>query len=128
MAVFVLNQVNGPNYDESRRRREQRAWFEHAAYMDKLLEDGFVILGGPLDDGEHVLLILQAADEQEVADRLAGDPWRPMGILATESLQRWNLWLDGRAVPMDSGAVSRRTAERHRLGLAKPGKDRAAPA
>jgi uncharacterized protein YciI len=96
MAVFVLNQVNGPNYDRSRRRRDQAGWPEHAAYMDKLLADGFVIMGGPLDDGEHVLLILQAADEQEVADTLALDPWRPMGILATTTLQRWDVWLDSR--------------------------------
>ena len=96
MAVFVLTQVNGPNYDRSRHRRDQAAWPEHAAYMDKLLADGFVIMGGPLDDGEHVLLILQAADEQEVADRLALDPWRPMGILATKKLQRWEVWLDSR--------------------------------
>ena len=97
MGVFVLTQVNGPNYDESRHRRDQAAWPEHAAYMDKLLADGFVIMGGPLDDGEHVLLILQAADEQEVSDKLAGDPWQPMGILATKSLQRWEVWLDSRA-------------------------------
>jgi uncharacterized protein YciI len=97
MGVFVLTQVNGPNYDESRRRRDQAAWPEHAAYMDKLLADGFVIMGGPLDDGEHVLLILQAADEQDVSDKLAGDPWLPMGILAKKSLQRWEVWLDSRA-------------------------------
>lgn len=97
MAVFVLTQVNGPNYDESRLRREQAAWTEHAAYMDQLLADGFVVMGGPLDDGRQVLLVLDAADEQEVAARLAADPWRPMGILATKTLQRWDVWLDGRA-------------------------------
>jgi hypothetical protein len=39
---------------------------------------------------------MQAADEQEVADMLALDPWRPMGILATKTLQRWDVWLDSR--------------------------------
>lgn len=97
MAVFVLTQVNGPNYDESRHRREQAGWSEHAAYMDKLLADGFVVMGGPLGDGQQVLLILEAADEQEVAAKLAADPWRPMGILAAKSLRRWDVWLDSRA-------------------------------
>jgi uncharacterized protein YciI len=97
MAVFVLTQVNGPNYDASRPRREQAAWPEHAAFMDDLLAGGFVIMGGPLQDDRHVLLIVEAADEQEVTSRLAADPWRPMGILATESVQRWNIWLDSRA-------------------------------
>jgi uncharacterized protein YciI len=96
MPVFVLTQVNGPDYDASRHRREQAAWAEHAAYMDKLLADGFVIMGGPLDDGHQVMLILEAADEQEVAAKLAADPWRPMGILATKALQRWDVWLDSR--------------------------------
>ncbi len=97
MAVFVLTRVNGPNYDGSRDRRGQDAWSEHAAFMDRLLDDGFVIMGGPLDDGRQVLLIVQAANEQEVVERLAGDPWEPMGILRTDRLQRWDVWLDGRA-------------------------------
>src|SRR5215470_20179778 len=97
MAVFVLTQGNGSNYDRSRHRRDQAGWAEHAAYMDELLAGGFVIMGGPLDDGEHVLLIVQAEDEEEVSQRLAGDPWRPMGILATKSLQRWDVWLDSTA-------------------------------
>jgi len=97
MAVFVLTRVNGPNYDDSRERRGQDAWTEHAAFMDRLLDDGFVIMGGPLDDGRQVLLIVQAADEQEAADRLAADPWEPMGILKTAGIQRWDVWLDSRA-------------------------------
>jgi uncharacterized protein len=97
MAVFVLTRVNGPNYDDSRERRDQDAWTEHAAFMDRLLDDGFVIMGGPLEDGRQVLHIVEAADEQEVMDRLAGDPWEPMGILRTAGIQRWHVWLDGRA-------------------------------
>jgi len=102
MAVFVLTRVNGPNYDDSRERRDQDAWTEHAAFMDRLLEDGFVIMGGPLDDGRQVLHIVQAADEREVAERLAGDPWEPMGILRTARIQRWDVWLDSRAAPGSS--------------------------
>jgi len=97
MAVFVLTRVNGPNYDDSRGRRDQDAWTEHAAFMDRLLDDGFVIMGGPLEDGRQVLHIVEAADKQEVMERLAGDPWEPMGILRTYRIQRWHVWLDGRA-------------------------------
>ncbi|MGH3013080.1 MAG: hypothetical protein ACRDMY_14755, partial [Gaiellaceae bacterium] len=49
--------------------------------MDGLVEDGFVVLGGPLGDGERVLLVVEAADEREIEARLAADPWLPMGIL-----------------------------------------------
>jgi len=70
--------------------------------MDRLLDDDFVIMGGPLDDGRQVLLIVQAANEQEVVERLAGDPWEPMDILSTDRLQRWDVWLDGRAASRPS--------------------------
>jgi uncharacterized protein YciI len=96
MAFFVVTNVNGPGYDESRHRRDQDGWLEHAAFMDRLVDEGFAIMGGPLEGGTHVLLIVQAADEQQVRARLADDPWRPMGILTTAAIQRWDVWLDGR--------------------------------
>ena len=96
MAVFVLTEVAGPNWDASRPRREQDAWDEHAAFMDALLEDGFVILGGPIGDGERVLLVVEASDEAEIEVRLAEDPWLPLGILRVASIEPWTIWLDGR--------------------------------
>ncbi len=96
MAFFVVTNVNGPRFDERLHRRQQHGWPEHAAFMDHLVDEGFAIMGGPLGDGKQVLLIVQAASEQEVKERLAGDPWRPMGILTTATIKRWDVWLDGR--------------------------------
>jgi uncharacterized protein YciI len=98
MAFFVLTMVNGPRYDPARARREQDGWDEHAAFMDGLVEAGFVVLGGPVGDGEQVMVIVEAAGEAEVRARLAGDPWGPLGILATGEIRPWTIWLDGRAV------------------------------
>lgn len=102
MAVFAVTEVSGPSWDASRPRREQEAWDEHAAFMDGLLADGFVLLGGPVGDGERVLLVVEAADEREVEARFAEDPWLPMGILRIATIERWTIWLDGR----DSGGSS----------------------
>jgi uncharacterized protein YciI len=96
MAVFAVTMVYGPSWDATRERREQQGWDEHAAFMDNLLEDGYVILGGPIGDGEQVLVIVEAADEREVAARLAGDPWMTAGVLRIGSVRPWAIWLDGR--------------------------------
>ena len=96
MAVFALTMVNGPNYNDSRPRREQENWTEHAAFMDRLVADGVVILGGPIGDGTHVLVVVEAADEPQVRTLLADDPWEPMGILRIGAIQPWTIWLDGR--------------------------------
>jgi uncharacterized protein YciI len=96
MPVFVLTEVSGPNWDAARPRRGQDGWDEHAAFMDGLVEDGFVVLGGPIGDGERVLLVVEAADEEEVRARLATDPWLPTGILEIATIEPWTIWLDGR--------------------------------
>jgi uncharacterized protein YciI len=94
--VFALTEVSGPNWDASRPRRGQDGWDEHAAFMDGLVADGFVILGGPIGDGDRVMLVVEAADEREVEQRLAADPWLPMGILQIASIEPWTIWLDAR--------------------------------
>jgi uncharacterized protein YciI len=96
MAVFAVTMVKGPSWDPTRERRQQRAWDEHAAFMDDLVERGFVILGGPIGDGDQVLVIIEATDEGEVAARLGGDPWMTMGVLQIGSVRPWAIWLDGR--------------------------------
>jgi hypothetical protein len=92
VAFFALTEVCGPAWDPSRARREQDGWYEHAAFMDGLVEDGFVILGGPVGNGDRVLLLVEAEDEQEIERRLAADPWLP-GVLRIESIEPWALWL-----------------------------------
>ncbi|HVC79141.1 MAG TPA: hypothetical protein VNL35_01380 [Chloroflexota bacterium] len=96
MAIFALTMVSGPNFDVSRGRREQDAWDQHATFMDGLVDAGFVILGGPIGDGEQVLLIVEAKDEREIEARLSPDPWESMGLLQIGAIQPWTIWLDGR--------------------------------
>jgi uncharacterized protein len=96
MAFFAVTTAHGPKWDDSRGIREQLAWDQHAAFMDRLVDEGFIILGGPLGDGARALLIIEAADEGDVQERLGEDPWVPMGMLHIGTLEHLRLWLDGR--------------------------------
>ena len=60
--------------------------------MDALAEDGFIVLGGPLADGVHVLHVVEARDEAEVRARLADDPWHGR-LLRVVSVQAWEILL-----------------------------------
>jgi hypothetical protein len=86
---------HGPWWDASRGIRDQDGFPEHAAFMDALVEDGFVIVGGPLDGGRAALLLVEAADEAQLRTRLAADPWAP-ARLRVGSVQPWDMWLDSR--------------------------------
>jgi uncharacterized protein len=96
MANFAVRLVHGPGWDPSSQIREQDAWDEHAAFMDGLVDDGFIILGGPVSDGEQTLHAVEAADESEIRARLGEDPWATAGLLRIGTIEAWALWLDGR--------------------------------
>lgn len=96
IANFAVRLVHGAGWDSSRRIREQDGWDEHAAFMDGLVDDGFVILGGPVGDGEQTLHVVEAADEHAVRTRLARDPWASAGLLQIGTIEPWALWLDSR--------------------------------
>ena len=96
MAHFAVRLVQGPGWDATRPIREQDGWDEHAAFMDGLVDDGFVILGGPVGNGEQTLHVIEAADEQDVKTRLARDPWASATLLQIGVIEPWALWLDSR--------------------------------
>ena len=96
MGNFALTLVHGPGWDASRPIREQDGWDEHAAFMDGLVDDGFIIVGGPLGDGQRTLHLVEADGEDQIRARLAGDPWAKAGLLRVGSIEPWALWLDGR--------------------------------
>ena len=96
MATFAVRLVHGPRWDPARQIRHQDAWLEHAAFMDRLVDDGFLVLGGPVGDGEETLHVIEAADEYDVKARLARDPWASAGLLRVGTIEPWALWLDSR--------------------------------
>jgi uncharacterized protein YciI len=65
--------------------------------MDGLVESGFVLLGGPLEDDREVLLVIDAPGAESIRKRLAEDPWIADGMLTVERIERWTILLDGRS-------------------------------
>ena len=94
--VFLAISSAGPSRDFSKGTREQAFWDEHAHFIDQLVDDGFILMGGPLVDEGGSLLIFNAQDENEVRQKLKNDPWAKHGILKLESVKRWEIFIDQR--------------------------------
>jgi uncharacterized protein len=98
--TFVAISSAGPNHDPSKSTREQPFWDEHAAFIDRLVDEGFILMGGPLvDEGgmpRGALLIVKAEDENEVREKLKNDPWFMRRILKLESVKRWEIFIDAK--------------------------------
>jgi uncharacterized protein YciI len=62
--------------------------------MDRLVEEGFVYIGGPTGDTDtgDPVLVVEAKDEAAVRARFADDPWTDT-ILTIRSIEPWSIWL-----------------------------------
>ena len=93
---FAVRLERGGPWDWSRDLRKQDDWDEHARFMDSHVDDGFIILGGPLKNGRGVLHAICAPSEEAVRERLAEDNWARNGMLKVKSIDAWTILLDGR--------------------------------
>jgi uncharacterized protein YciI len=93
MSYFVVIREPGPARVPASSTREQEQWTEHAAFMDALVDDGFVVLGGPLGGGPTTLWIVDAGSEDEIRARLTDDPWTPLGLLQISRIEPWEVLL-----------------------------------
>ncbi len=94
MFLVVLRR-SGPEYDHSKPLEEQSGWEEHAAFMDALVDDGFIVLGGVLADEVRTAHAVEAESEQAIRERLARDPWSG-SHLVVDSIDQWTIRLDSR--------------------------------
>jgi uncharacterized protein YciI len=79
--------------------------------MNRLADQGFLLLAGPLAGSEQdrirVLLIVEAVHEAEVRERLADDPWARADMLRAVSVERWSVFVGGeRLLGRAPGAVA----------------------
>ena len=94
MFLVVLHR-SGPEWDSSRPLEEQSGWPAHATFMDGLVDDGFLVLGGPLADEHRVVHAVEAESEEAIRATFARDPWSETH-LRIGSIDPWTIRLDGR--------------------------------
>jgi uncharacterized protein YciI len=97
---YLVEWARGPAWADGTPRRRQAGWDDHAAFMDGLVSDGFLVLGGPVGDldGDQALAVVAADTKDAVGSRLAEDPWR--NVLSIRSVRPWTIWLRGSQLPV----------------------------
>jgi len=94
--TYLVISSAGANRDLSKGTREQRYWDEHGKFIDALVEEGFILMGGPLVDEGGAMMIVRAEDESEVREKLRRDPWYEREILNLDSIKHWDIFIDKR--------------------------------
>jgi len=93
---LVTLKRSGPRWDASKPLEEQSGWPEHAAFMDGLVDEGFIVLGGPLADEHRVMHAVEAESEDAVRATFARDPWSE-SHLRVATVEPWTIRLDARS-------------------------------
>jgi uncharacterized protein YciI len=91
--LFLVRVERGGPWDWSKDMREQEEWPEHARFMNSLVDDGLILLGGPLEGGREAFHVVDAPSEEHLRSRLAKDPWARNGMLSVRSVERWTILL-----------------------------------
>jgi hypothetical protein len=78
---------------------------QHAAFMQARVDDGFVLLGGPLADQRRVVLAVRAGSEDDVLRRLGDDPWSGTHLVV-ERVEEWTLRVNGCNADGSSGILA----------------------
>ena len=95
MRYFAVTQERGPSWNHQVPLSGQDKWAEHAAFMNALADEAFVLFGGPLAGSEHgrvrVLLVVDSDSEAEIHRRLADDPWALTDQLRIVSIEPWKI-------------------------------------
>lgn len=94
--LYLVFRGPGPAWVPGTPTREQPLWDEHAAFMDRMFDEGRVVLGGPYADYSRNLVIVKGRDVAEVAERFREDPWTTAGILSEAEVIEWTVFLDSR--------------------------------
>jgi uncharacterized protein YciI len=92
LPLFAVINTRGPVYRHGAPMEAQDAWRPHADLMNAMVDEGFIVLGGPLEEPD-VLLIVRAESADAIRARLAVDPWHQMGLLRIKSISPWTLRL-----------------------------------
>lgn len=93
--MFAVRLERGGPWDWSRDLRQQDGWDAHAEFMESLVRDGFIVLGGPIGGEREILHAVDAPSEEVVRERLAQDNWHQNGMLTITSVEPWTILLDG---------------------------------
>ena len=62
--IFAVLRTRGPSWNDAAAMEQQVDWRGHADFMNQLVSEGVILLGGPLTGTRDVLLIVRAGNRR----------------------------------------------------------------
>jgi uncharacterized protein YciI len=74
--------------------REQPDWDAHAEFVDALVANGTMVMGGPFADNSGSMIVLEGVDAAEGRRLIADDPFIENGVFVLGEVREWDVFVD----------------------------------
>jgi len=90
----IVRFVAGPAWEHGGPIREQPGWDAHAEFIDALVENGTMVMGGPFGDNLGSMILLEGVDGAEARRLVADDPFIENGVFVLDEIREWTIFVD----------------------------------
>jgi uncharacterized protein YciI len=73
---------------------DQPDWDEHEVFVDRLVEEGTFVMGGPFADNSGSMSLLEGLTADEARELMQKDPFVANGVFVVEDIRDWTLYVD----------------------------------
>ncbi|HSP71718.1 MAG TPA: YciI family protein [Gaiellaceae bacterium] len=75
----------------------QPGWEDHDGFVDRLVERGIVVMGGPFSDWSGAMLIFEGVTREDARTIIDSDPFVVNGVFVLDEILEWTVYVDARA-------------------------------
>lgn len=79
----------------------QPGWDAHEAFIDELVAQGTVVMGGPYSDYGGSMVLLEGIDVEAARRLVDRDPFVRNGVFVLEDVREWTVYVDTLTAPAE---------------------------
>jgi uncharacterized protein YciI len=91
---IVLRTRAGPAWAGGGPPEEQPDWDAHAEFIDRLVDQGTIVMAGPYTDSSGTLILLEGVTREQVQAIFADDPFVRNGVFVVEDVRELLVYVD----------------------------------
>lgn len=84
----------GPTWADRGPPQAQPGWDAHEVFIDRLVERGTMVMGGPLSDHTGALIMLEGVTDAQARELVADDPFVENGVFVLDEILDWTVFVD----------------------------------
>jgi uncharacterized protein YciI len=96
---IVVRVRAGPTWADGGPPEVQPGWDEHEAFVDALVDQGTIVMGGPLSDYSGSIVILEGITRDDARALMDKDPFVRNGVFMVEDIKEWTVYVDSLTKP-----------------------------